>query len=325
MVIVRTLLVLALGACLVAPAAAETRITRGMRAAPIDARSADDTRAVRLADHRGRMLLLSFFGTQCPHCKAAVPRLNAIAARDASRGLDVLAVSPDPGKALARFARDQRVTHDLARVPKDALRVYGVTTYPHGVLIGPDGRVLWQGTLPRLTDRVLDAYRARVRIAPSAPATFAAVEADRRAGRYGAVERALARHRACRRLDRATCRYVLDTLAWIDWQRTAALAAAQGDEARERWGSAVRTYDELIAAYPDSATAREAAARRTRLLADAARAREVAAAHALDAARRAGRWKPRGTQRALLERMAEAHAGTRAAREARALATQLAT
>ena len=324
MVIRRLLLVLLAAALLASPAGAATRIVRGMRAAPIDARGVDGSTPVALEDWRGRMLLLVFFGTSCPHCKASVARLDEIARRHGDAGVDVLGVSPDPAKAIARFAAEQRAAHGLAQVPKDALRAYGVTTYPHALLIGPHGRVLWQGTPKRLSDRVLTAYLAHVRIAPEAPAAFAAVEADRRAGRYGAVAQALERQRACRRLDRASCRYVLDTLAWVAWHQEASLAAAADDEVRGRWAAAVRTYDELRAAYPDTTTAKTAAARRTRILADEARARAVAGWHALEEARRAGRWKPLETQRALLERMAAAHPGTEAAAEARALLEALA-
>ena len=309
-----------LGAALLpSMAGAETRVTRGMRAPPIDARAIGDDTPVPLAAYRGRMLLLQLFGTDCPHCKREVPRMNAIAESYAPRGIDVLALTPDDAPAIRRFAREQKVRYAIARIDTDVLRRYGVKRYPHGVLVGPDGRVLWQGRPDRMTDRVLDAYLGRVRIAPSAPATFAKVEADRRAGRYGAVEAALDRLRACRRIDRATCRYVLDTLAWVDWHREAALAAARSDEERGRFASALRTYEELAVAYAGTPTAREAETRRKAILADPQRARQVAGMQALRDARRAGRWKPPATKRTLLEAVVRMHAGTRGASEAKAL------
>ncbi|MGE0190787.1 MAG: peroxiredoxin family protein [Planctomycetota bacterium] len=295
---------------------AEARIARGMRAAPLDARTADGAAPIRLSDRLGRTVLLSFFGTACPHCRRAVPRLNELAARGAPLGVDVLGVTPDSGAELARFVQGEGVRHEVALVPMDALRWYGVTTYPHGVLVGPEGRVLWQGPLDRMTDRVLEAYVARVRTAPAAPAQFALVDAERRAGRYAAVAQALERHRRCERLDSLACRYVLDTLAWIEWFAEVSLAGASADEQAGRWGSAVRTYEELEAAYAGAAVERDARAARERVLADPTRAREARASHALDEARRAGRWQSTPIAREHLQRMAQAHPGTQAAAEA---------
>jgi hypothetical protein len=178
---------------------------------------------------------------------------------------------------------------------------------------------MWRGKLERLTDRVLEAYLGRVRIVPTAPLAFAAVEADRRAGHYASVESALDELRACRRIDRASCRYVLDTLAWIAWHKTVTPAAAAEDEARGRWPSAVTAYDAIAAAYPGTTLANEAIAARARILADETRARNVRASHALQMARRAVRWSPRAEQLARLEAFLAAHPGTKAAAEAKAL------
>ena len=301
-----------------APATAGAPV-RGMWAPALDARSPRDEAPVELTQWRGRMVLLAFFGTGCPHCRALVPRLNALQETFAAKGLTLVALSPDPPAEIRGFAKRERLTPVAARVPVDTLRCYDVRTYPLGVLVGPAGRILFRGRFERLSDRVLTAYLERVRIVPSPPPAFAAVEADRQAGRLGAVEAALRRHQACGRLDARSCRYVRDTLAWLDWQRTRAEEAAREDEARARWASAVRAYEELGAAYPAAARATEWAAARARLLSDPIRAREIRAAQALDQARRAGRWQPRDAQRQRLLAMVRAHPDTAAAEEARAL------
>lgn len=304
-------------------ATAKAAATRGMWAPEIDARATAGDAPVLLESLRGRMVLLEFFGTDCPHCQRAVPRMNQLHARFGPRGLTLLGLSPDSPSKITAFAHRHGVRHPLARAPMDALRVYSITNYPQGVLVGPEGRILWRGQLERLTDRVLEAYLGRVRIAPQAPVAFAAVEADRRAGRYGAVASALDKLRACRQIDRASCRYVLDTLAWVAWHKAGVVAAAGKDEARGRWASAVSAYDAIATAYPGTELATQAAAARARILSDETRARNVRAAHALTAARRAGRWEVRARQLERLQAVARDHAGTKAGSEARALIARL--
>ena len=313
-----------LGLLLGLPArAAEAAVARGHRAPEIDGRAIDSHASVLLASLRGRCVLLEFFGTECPHCHRLAARMNAIHARYAERGLSVLAVSPDASDAITRYGREYHVRHALARVPMDTLLTYDVTAYPLGVLIAPDGRILWTGKLERLTDQVLDAYLARVRILPEAPRAFAHLEAALRTGAYGAVERELDRLRTCRRLDRGDCNFVLSTLAWIDWQRKGAWEHAADDEQRARYAMAYQTYRELEATYADTETAVRAQAAAARLLEDAGRAREIHAQAALERARRAGRWQTAAQQLALLRPVAREHAGTRAASEALQLIRRL--
>ena len=101
----------------------------------------------------------------------------------------------------------------------DALRQYTVKDYPLGLLISPDGRVLWRGTLERLSDRVIDAYRARVRLLPPVPRSCADVGAALQAGRYGEVERALEPRRACRPSADPDCVFVQEALGYVAWLR----------------------------------------------------------------------------------------------------------
>ena len=299
--------------------AARASVVRGMPAPEIDARAVDSDASVLLQGLRGRCVLLEFFGTECPHCLRLAPRMNELHARYASRGLTVLGVSSDSPASIARFVREQGVRHAVARVVLDVLRAYEVTSYPLGLLIAPDGRVLWRGSFDRLTDRVLDAYLARVRVLPDVPPSFAYLQTRLAAEAYGAVERDLDRLRACRRLDERDCAFVLATLAWIDWQRQQAWAHAAEDERQGRWMDAHETYAALEVSYAGTETATRAQAARGRLLLEAGRAREIRAWLALERARRAGRWQPSERARSLLEAVASQHPGTTAAGEASAL------
>jgi peroxiredoxin len=55
----------------------------------------------RLADHRGKVVILEFWHTRCPFCNRQNPVLNAFTQRHRDRGLSVVTVSIDKKKADA--------------------------------------------------------------------------------------------------------------------------------------------------------------------------------------------------------------------------------
>ena len=98
----------------------------------------------RLDDHRGRVVLLTFWGTTCAPCLAEMPSLEALSDTYRDRGLDVLLVCVDetdlPGVARAVEGRLKRlaplIDAGMGRVRHD------VQSTPTTLLIGRDGRPL---------------------------------------------------------------------------------------------------------------------------------------------------------------------------------------
>jgi thiol-disulfide isomerase/thioredoxin len=123
-----------------------------------------------LVDSRGRpadlpkskLVLVQFFTTASETCRRAVPPLNAVQARYAGRGLEVVGLVCDDEPLKARvmaadqFRRDQDVTYLLltepGKRPTEWLARYGVSDLPTAVLLDSTGAVLWQGNPMRTTD-----------------------------------------------------------------------------------------------------------------------------------------------------------------------------
>jgi cytochrome c biogenesis protein CcmG/thiol:disulfide interchange protein DsbE len=73
-------------------------------------------RPVELSQLRGKVVCVDFWATWCAACKAALPRLDAIARRHAREGLEVVAVNIDARRSDAdRFLAEH--------LPAPALRV----------------------------------------------------------------------------------------------------------------------------------------------------------------------------------------------------------
>ncbi|MEZ5319658.1 MAG: TlpA disulfide reductase family protein [Vicinamibacterales bacterium] len=71
-------------------------------------------RDVRLADFRGRPIVINFWATWCGPCRQEMPQLVALAARYQERGLVVLGISVDDGpEAMQAFAKTYGVDYPL--------------------------------------------------------------------------------------------------------------------------------------------------------------------------------------------------------------------
>ena len=123
-------------------------------AAPdFDLRNASSGAAVALADCKGKVVLLSFWSTDCLPCLKQLPHLERLAQRFAGSDFAVVAVCADETDGNAATRAAQRYASELPVFvdPKGLTRLrYGVQVFPTTVLIDRDGRVL--GRLPGAGD-----------------------------------------------------------------------------------------------------------------------------------------------------------------------------
>ncbi len=71
-------------------------------------------RRVRLAEYRGRVVIVNFWATWCAPCKTEIPWLNELDARHREQGLVVLGVSVDDAVAKIRpFARSMKMSYPV--------------------------------------------------------------------------------------------------------------------------------------------------------------------------------------------------------------------
>jgi cytochrome c biogenesis protein CcmG, thiol:disulfide interchange protein DsbE len=98
---------------------------------------------VRLADYRGRVLVLNFWATWCPPCVEETPSLEAFAEKAKSLGVVVLGASVDQDPAaLAAFISKYHLTYPIARDPSRALATrYGTLQFPETYIIDRHGRL----------------------------------------------------------------------------------------------------------------------------------------------------------------------------------------
>jgi len=115
-------------------------------ATPLLALSALDGRVHRLADYRGRVVLVNFWATWCGPCRAEMPGIERLRRSLEDEPFAVLAVNVgEDGDAIRAFA--DRVTMGfpllLDREAQTA-RSWGARVLPMTFVIGPQGRIRYR-------------------------------------------------------------------------------------------------------------------------------------------------------------------------------------
>lgn len=142
-------------------------------------------RIVRLADLRGRIVVVTFYAEDfTPVCDVQVCGLNDVASEFRKRGVAVLAVSPDSVESHAKYAKEKRLAFPLLSDPdKSAMvrwdswgkkQMYGREVegiLRNTFLVGRDGQIaaaFLKIRTPGHAQRVLDAVDAVRAGAPAA-------------------------------------------------------------------------------------------------------------------------------------------------------------
>jgi thiol-disulfide isomerase/thioredoxin len=100
---------------------------------------------VKLADLRGRVVLLDFWATWCPPCLAMLPMLHELYREWQPRGAEFIGIDSDgpmtSRDGLRAFLASRPFPYPVVSDDKEVGGRYGVFSIPHIVVIGRDGRI----------------------------------------------------------------------------------------------------------------------------------------------------------------------------------------
>jgi len=99
---------------------------------------------VSLAALKGKVVYVDFWASWCGPCRQSFPWMNALQARYAAKGLQVVGINVDAKRADAdKFLAEVPATFAIGfDVQGDTPRRYAIKGMPTSVLIGSDGKVI---------------------------------------------------------------------------------------------------------------------------------------------------------------------------------------
>lgn len=112
------------------------------RKIPIDFTLPDlDGNDVRLSSFKGNVVLVDFWATWCPPCRAEIPHLITLYETYKGKGFVVLGVGLDGEKELKDYAEEHSITYPILIGTKDLSQKYGITGIPTTYLIDKKGKI----------------------------------------------------------------------------------------------------------------------------------------------------------------------------------------
>lgn len=108
-----------------------------------------DGKPLRLSDHRGKVVLLNFWGTWCAPCRAMIPHeREMVEHKYKDRPVVIFGIANDSAGTLKEFMKNTPLPWpNIVDANKIVARTWGVNAYPTYVLVDHKGviRERWQG------------------------------------------------------------------------------------------------------------------------------------------------------------------------------------
>lgn len=129
-----------------------------------------DGKAVKVSDHAGKVVVVSFWATWCAYCLKELPILEGVQKLGGAANVQVIAVNTEDRDMFRHVSRElKKMTLKLAYDPdKAGAQAYGVKGIPHLVIIGRDGKIVevYRG----YSEASLDGIIASINLAIATPA-----------------------------------------------------------------------------------------------------------------------------------------------------------
>jgi len=127
---------------------------------PLDVAEWVNSRPIKLAELKGKVVVLDFWSVYCGPCRKLIPHLVEVYQRHRDAGLVVIGISLDEKPDLERFLKKHPIPYPIAidRIvegEEQTAKAYGVVAIPTTWVIARDGTVAWKGPGDKLTEKLL--------------------------------------------------------------------------------------------------------------------------------------------------------------------------
>jgi len=104
------------------------------------------TQPAKIADLRGKVVLVNFWATWCAPCRAELPDMNRLALDFARRDVSILTITDEPREQIERFEKEILPLHTLSATfdsdqPRGTLAAAAYQGRPTTVVLDAEGQV----------------------------------------------------------------------------------------------------------------------------------------------------------------------------------------
>lgn len=118
--------------------------------------------SVRLSELRGRPVVVNFWGSWCPPCRAEIPELSKFAADNPDVALLGVAVRSGSGSVLAGKAKSLGITYTVLESTPAVLAAWDVNVYPTTWVVDAKGEI-GEVFVGGVNSRMLESAVAKLR------------------------------------------------------------------------------------------------------------------------------------------------------------------
>ena len=97
----------------------------------------------KLSDYKGKVVLLDFWATWCPPCRAAMPGVQKLHEKFKGKPVEVIGVNTSENKDPVAYMKEKKFTYGLLLNGETIGDKYGIQGIPAFFIISPEGKLLW--------------------------------------------------------------------------------------------------------------------------------------------------------------------------------------
>ncbi|MET3135715.1 thiol-disulfide isomerase/thioredoxin [Undibacterium sp. GrIS 1.2] len=112
-------------------------------------------------DKNANLTLIDFWATWCVPCRESIPMLNALHAKFATEGFEVIGITKESEEVVAPFLEKMPILYPYAvEGAKSLHKALGIKALPYAIFVNKSGKILWRGQPSEITESLVQSLLA---------------------------------------------------------------------------------------------------------------------------------------------------------------------